>query len=350
MQKVVLLKKHFHFLKSEKKLADSAIRQLIILTLIPRSPAKLSTGEIHNKVLNAGFKVSAKTTERDLNALSRFFPVLADESSKPYRWFFDKFEVVDIPRLTPQMALTLSLINKHSQNLLPKNVLSYLTPYFNQANKEMAALSENSLSKWQDKVHVVHNTLSFEAPIYDEEITNQLYLAVIQGKQIKASYHARAKEEREYQLNPISLVFRGQQTYILCTSGDHDTVLQFLVNRFRKVSITDQDVHPNSQAIDIQAYLNQGAFGMLKSNKKLKLVARIQKKKGWHLHETPLSKDQEIIDDQDESFLLKATVADSHHLVWWILSLGDRIEVLEPASLRENIITNIKNTFKQYSI
>lgn len=332
-------------------MADSAVRQLTILTLIPRAPATISTGEVHQKVLDAGFQVSSKTTERDLNALSRFFPVtIESESSKPYRWYFDKFEVIEIPRLTPQMALTLSILNKHSQELLPKNILNYLLPYFKQAEKELAALSDNSLSKWQDKVHVVHNALTFEAPIQNDEVTNQLYLAVIQGKQIKASYQARGKEEREYQLNPLSLVFRGQLTYILCTSGRHDTVLQFLVNRFRTVEIIDQNIHENSLMIDIQDYLNQGAFGMLKSNKKQKLVARIQKKKGWHLHETPLSKDQEIIDDQDESFLLKATVADSHHLLWWILSLGDRIEVLEPASLREDIITNIKNTFKQYSI
>lgn len=329
-------------------MADSAVRQLTILTLIPRAPATISTGEIHRKVLNAGFQVSAKTTERDLNALSRFFPVLADESSKPYRWHFDKFELIDIPRITPQMALTLSVMNKHAQNLLPKNVLSYLAPYFRQAEKELAELSDNSLSTWQDKIHVVHDTLSFQPPVCDDHIQNQLYLAVIQSKQIKASYQARGKEEREYQLNPLSLVFRGQLTYILCTSSGHDTVLQFLVNRFRSVEITDQSLHENSLTVDIQAYLDQGAFGMLKSNDKIELVARVQKLKGWHLHETPLSKDQQIIEDQDDSFLLKATVADSHHLLWWVMSLGDRIEILEPLYLRVDVINNAKNIIKQY--
>ena len=220
----------------------------------------------------------------------------------------------------------------------------------NALEKELAELSDNSLSKWQDKIHVVHDTLSFQPPVYDDHIQSQLYLAVIQSKQIKATYHARGKEEREYQLNPLSLVFRGQLTYILCTSSGHDTVLQFLVNRFRSVEITDQSLHENSLRIDIQAYLDQGAFGMLKSNDKVELVARIQKLKGWHLHETPLSKDQQIIDDQDDSFLLKATVADSHHLLWWIMSLGDRIEILEPSSLRDIVITQIKDMAKKYGV
>lgn len=332
-------------------MADSAVRQLTILTLIPRGPATISTGEIHRKVLDAGFQVSAKTTERDLNALSRFFPVMTeDESSKPYRWFFDQFEVIEIPRLSPQMALTLSLIKKHSQALLPKNVIDYLSPYFEQAEKELTILADNSLSRWQDKVHIVHDALSFEPPVYDDEITNQLYLAVIQEKQIKATYQARGKEQREYQLNPLSLVIRGHLMYVLCTSSGHDTVLQFLVNRFRSVKITDLNLHINSLNIDINAYLNRGAFGMLKSNSMLKLVARVQKLKGWHLHETPLSKDQEIIYDQEGSFLLKATVADSHHLVWWIMSLGDRIEVLEPSSLRDIVIAQVKEMAQKYGV
>ncbi|UZE94814.1 helix-turn-helix transcriptional regulator [Alkalimarinus alittae] len=332
-------------------MADSAVRQLVILTLIPRAPASITTSDIYRKVLDAGFNCGRKTTERDLDALTSFFPITTiDESSKPYRWCFDKFEMIEIPRLTPQMALTLSLINKHSQNLLPKNALDYLSPYFKQAEKELASLSDNTLSKWQDKVHVVHNTLSFEPPIQKDEITDQLYLALIQGKQVKATYQARGKEAREYQLNPISLVLRGQQTYILCTSSRHETVLQFLINRFSSVEITDQKIHENSLKIDVQAYLDQGAFGMLKSKEKLKLIARVQTLKGWHLHETPLSKDQEIIHDQDDSFLLKATVADSHHLVWWILSLGDRIEVLEPASLREVLVGQVKGMAARYGV
>jgi len=66
--------------------------------------------------------------------------------------------------------------------------------------------------------------------------------------------------------------------------------------------------------------------------------------------DSTLSKDQQIIDDQDDSFLLKATVADSHHLLWWIISLGDRIEVLEPSSLRDIVITQIKDMANKYGV
>lgn len=310
----------------------------------------LSTGDIHKKVLDAGFEVSAKTTERDLNALSRFFPILADESSKPYLWYFDKFEVVDIPRLTPQMALTLSVMNRHAQNLLPRSVLKYLEPYFKQAEKELTSLNDNILSRWQDKVHVVHDALSFQPPICDDEISSKLYLAVIQGKQIKATYHARGKDEREYHLNPLGLVFRGQLTYILCTSSHYDTVLHFLVNRFTSVLITEQDNPIKSQNVDIKAHLDQGAFGMLKNDEKIKFVAKINRVKGWHLYETPLSEDQVITEDQQDSFLLEASVADSQHLLWWVMSLGDKIEVLEPSSLREEIKIQIKKLAQQYKL
>ena len=56
-----------------------------------------------------------------------------------------------------------------------------------------------------------------------------------------------------------------------------------------------------------------------------------------------LSADQLIIDDRDDSFLLTATMVDSSHLLWWVLSLGDKIEVIEPLSLREKVIEQVAN-------
>lgn len=330
-------------------MADSAIRQLTLLTLIPRSPGRLTTGELHKKISEAGFDITPKTTERDLNALSRYFPILSDESSKPYHWYFDPLDIIDIPGLTPQMALTLNVLRKHSQSLLPKNVVDYLEPYFKQADKELKSLSNNILSSWNRKVHVVHDNLSFEPPKYNEEIVNCLYLSVIKGKQIKAQYHARGKDKKEYQLNPLSLVFKGQLTYLLCTSGQHDTILHFLINRFIAVEVSEDNIPEHCNDIDIEAYLAKGSFGMLNSDKKLELTARIKNIKGRHLFETPLSSDQEIIQDRENTFLLKASVADSRHLLWWLMSMGDDVEVIEPISIRDELISNASRVLEIYN-
>jgi len=71
-------------------MADAAIRQLVILSMLPRSPRMLSTPEVYERVKNAGFSVTAKTVERDLLSLERHFALLCDQESKPYRWSFQE--------------------------------------------------------------------------------------------------------------------------------------------------------------------------------------------------------------------------------------------------------------------
>jgi len=248
------------------------------------------------------------------------------------------------------MALTLHLVSQHAHSYLPENVASYLEPYFFRARKVLDGLSDNELSTWKNKVHVVHDWLTFQPPEHDEAITSSIYKAVMSEKQILAKYQPRGKEPKDYVLNPISLVFRGQITYLLCTVGDHENVLIFQLSRFSNVDVSENSITEASRKVDIKAFLDQGAFGQFNTDKKIKFVARINKTKGTHLRETPLSVDQVIIHDRDDSFLLTATMADSSHLLWWVLSLGDKIEVIEPLSLREKVIEQIASMVYVYGL
>lgn len=329
-------------------MVDSVIRQIKVLALIPQLPASTTVSEVHNEIKNYGFEVTAKTIERDLIALSRFFPITAVECSKPYRWSFSEIKMESILNLSLEMALMLDLVKEHSQGLLPAFIFDYLSPYFKQADKELSALSSNSLSSWGDKIHLVHDSLSFQGPKQDQVITNKLYSAVMQEKKIVANYCARGKTAKEYLLNPLGIVLKGSLTYLVCTSGEHENLLQFLVNRFNSVEVMNEKILESIQCLDVKEYIEQGGFSILRSSEKIKFVARITKIRGWHLFETPLSEDQEIIEDQEDSFLLKATLADSQHLLWWVLSLGSRIEVIKPESLRNLVIGQMNEMVKQY--
>ncbi|MGV1098738.1 helix-turn-helix transcriptional regulator [Thiovibrio sp. JS02] len=59
------------------------------------------------------------------------------------------------------------------------------------------------------------------------------------------------------------------------------------------------------------------------------------------LQETPLSNDMKIR-QKNNRLWVGCTVVDSWQLHWWILSQGDNIEVIAPASLRSSIIEDIR--------
>jgi len=329
-------------------MVDSVIRQIKVLALIPQLPESTTISEVHNRINEYGFEVTAKTIERDLNALSRFFPITTVESSKPYRWSFSELKIDAIVNLSLEMALTLDIVKEHSQGLFPRNILNFLSPLFEQADKELSALSKNSLSNWRDKIHSIPGSLVLKNSQQDEKLVDKLYASVMQEKKIFVNYRARGKDARDYTLEPLGIVLRGSLTYLIGTCIEGGDILQFLVNRFNSVEVLKSKISELSQKIDVKDYIDHGALEILRSPDRIKFVARIRKLRGWHLYETPLSEDQEIIEDQKDSFLLKATVADSQHLLWWVLSLGSRIEVIEPESLRNEVISQMNEMVKQY--
>jgi predicted DNA-binding transcriptional regulator YafY len=69
---------------------------------------------------------------------------------------------------------------------------------------------------------------------------------------------------------------------------------------------------------------------------------------GNHLFETPLSSDQTLTDQVDGTVRLVATVPHTLQLGWWLLGLGDGVEVIKPESLRTQMISNIDKMQDRY--
>lgn len=60
---------------------------------------------------------------------------------------------------------------------------------------------------------------------------------------------------------------------------------------------------------------------------------RIQKPNGFHLLESPLSKDQEMIELDDE-YEITATVVDTEQLNWWLRGFGDAVRGVKKNTLK----------------
>jgi len=85
------------------------------------------------------------------------------------------------------------------------------------------------------------------------------------------------------------------------------------------------------------------------SGKAITLKARIKDDRQalYHVSETRIAEDQ-TIEQIDDGYLLTARTRETIELKWWILGMGDRIEVIEPASLREEIHRTLSSTLKNY--
>src|ERR1700690_4118538 len=136
---------------------DTLLRQWQMLREIPRYPAKITAGQIRDRLVAAGFDVTKRTVERDLASLSVVFPLLLDDRDKPFGWSWKKDAVpLDVPGLGNGEALAFNLVEQYLQGLLPHAILAQLAPYFRMAGQRLAGLPKvRSVQTWPDKARGV---------------------------------------------------------------------------------------------------------------------------------------------------------------------------------------------------
>lgn len=328
----------------------SAIDRLLeILKRLPSKGPGITAGELVNWLRQEGYDVSKRTVERDLADLARHFPVYCNAKSKPYGWYWTAGEAPDLPGLTVADALSLYVVEELLRPLLPGAVLESLTPRFRQAKKKLTGMTSSSPNaRWLDKVCHVQPALPLLPPKIEEGVLEMAQDALLADLQLEISYQRPdAEEPQSLRLHPLGLVQRGPVTYLVATAFDYTDVRIYAVHRIREAKIQKLPAR-RPEGFSLDEYIRQGGmhFG---SGKEIKLVAEVTEWLAAILMETPLSEDQDIREDGEE-LRLTATVDDTWQLHWWILSLGDDIEILKPTAMRKMICTKINEAGLMYKL
>ena len=71
-------------------MSDSVLRMIKMTERIPRYPSKVTANQIQDFLKNLGYSISLRSVQRDLNELSRLFPIECDDKSIPFGWSWKK--------------------------------------------------------------------------------------------------------------------------------------------------------------------------------------------------------------------------------------------------------------------
>ena len=329
---------------------DLLLRQWTMLRMIPRFPRKVTAREMMGRLEDQGFKVTKRTIERDLQWVSTIFPLVSDEREKPYGWSWSKdAPTFDLPGLTANEALTFKLAQQHLRRLMPTKMLLQLAPYFAAADKRLSEISQdNNKSDWQHKISVAPAWQPLIAPEVDADVLAIVESALLENRQIKLSYATR-KERAEYTAHPLGIILRGQMTYLACTLFNYSDVRLLAIHRIQYAEmLLEAGMQPDNFTIQDYAESSALGFGLgFDENQAIDLIVKFNKEAGLHLLETPLSANQTVEETKD-SLLLKAQIADTPQLRWWLLGFGGQVEVIGPANLREFMIAQVNNLERIY--
>ena len=332
-------------------MTDPLTKQWFILRMIPKYPRKIGTREIKNRLLTEhDIGTTIRTVQRDLNYLSGVgcFPI-SNDSNKPNGWFWDKdAEVMDLPGMDPQTAMTFRLANEFLSKLLPKATLKYLKPHFDRADEVFRNIPKNKYAKWVSKVRVVPDWLPLPPPEIKTKTQEAVYEALLEGKRLEITYKKPNQKTNSYDIDPLALVFRGRVTYLVCSLWDYDDIKHLAMHRIKKATMLDKKMRiPKGFNLDEHISVKE-MFHVPLSDKKIRLRAIFHGYDADHLKESPLSKDQKLTKKNNGSVLLEATVKSTSQLRWWLMGFGDAVEVLGPKALRNEFAKMAKRLESYY--
>ncbi len=166
-------------------------------------------------------------------------------------------------------------------------------------------------------------------------------------RQCTVTYHRKdAESPDEYPINPLALVQRGSLIYLICTIKTYADIRILVLHRVLSATLLGTPtVH--LPGFDLDEYLARGAFGW-GAGQIIQLKALFTTEAGNHLHETPLSIDQEISQASDGRLRVTASVPDNKQLLWWLLGFGDGVEVEAPKELRDTIKLSLASAARRY--
>lgn len=323
-------------------MSSTAIRYLTMLRMVPRYPKSITTTELAQRLEEHDFSVTMRSIQRDLEKLSTDFPLMVDESARPFRWSFDREASMDIiPALDLPAALTFELAKAYLTPMLPPRALSHLEPHFNEAHRALSR-DRNPLGQWPNRVRVINRGLGGRRPDIDADVLETVTEALLREYQCKLTYQARSwPEPEEIRVHPYGLIFRDPNVYLIGTIEGREGVRQLVLHRATTGEIIEEAVE-RPDDFDLDLYIHSGAMGILKSDKPVFLKLRCDKPALNHLIESPLGLDQLVTEDDDQTFELSVTVGDTQDLRWWLTAQAVHCDILEPNWLREEITKTLE--------
>lgn len=318
----------------------------ILANHLPKNRTGKSSKQLRDALAAAGHDVSKRTIERDMEELSRIFPIDRNMASKPFGWRWMGASPFEILGMDLTEAVSLGLMEDVLRQIMPPAFLSALEGKFSLAREKLAALPKIPHARWKDVVRYVPPGMPFIPPILAPGVLATIQEALLHQRQLQVMYlKAGAKEAKEYTLHPLSLIQQGSRSYLVATAFGYETPYQYALHRMASATLLDEKLK-RPKGFSLDAFIASGAtqFG---TGENITLQATVSDELALLLEETPIAKDQKIITRVGVR-TLTATVPDSWNLHFWILSQGPEITVLKPVSMRKKVVSCLEKTLKNY--
>lgn len=277
-------------------------------------------------------------------------------SGKTARFYIEPSFSIDV--LNEQTVFFWEMLDKYTANYLPVSFKQKITDKLTQLDRqEKDRFNQSSLGHWQD--HLISLPSVVQAPKLDSKVLASIHQALLQSRQLRIRYQNKWEvKPTQRVVYPKGLIFIDNMIYLtgFNPADDHidDEVLlkahrNFAINRIIEAKVIDKPI-PDWVGRDAFSLERLRKLGKLEptDDTQIKLIIKVQRYACQHLYERPLSADQNIAMIDDTWNQVSATVANTHRLQDWLVSMSQLSVVIEPLELKTVIFERLQSALALY--
>jgi len=323
--------------------ADNALlRHLKLLRMLSIRRQGLTIRE-----MSAEFQISEKTIRRDLEVFAAagfaFKETTEDRGRKSFQ--------LDACHATPQIGFTFdeALALCSVRHLLGPLSGTFLGTAARSAIKKVRACLGRDVTRYIEKMLPrLHATaIGNEDYARKADILDQLLVGMEDRRVVFITYQSqRATEPVTYDIHPYGITLHRGALYLVGKAVEHDEIRHWKVGRIEaaEVNVMQFTMPANFQLDQHLA----GCFGIVHGQEDVHARIRFSKAVARQIAEATWHPSQIQTTQADGSLLAEFRLNSTVELKQWVLSFGLHAEVLEPKTLRAELVSELKQLLEEY--
>lgn len=315
-----------------------SLRLLQLLRMLPRRK-----GNNHSTVsaLSTHFNTTQRTIYRDIQILQEAGYAVQNDRNGYYLMTSDQNAPVD---LTSCELLSLVCASRWAQEAVPGAFQDDLEDIINKLAAACGTREalEITLDR-SDGISIQPHFTDGQAAISNMSTALK---ARREGRKLRGEYHIPDRDEiLERVMHPYEVVCRGQAHYLVAWCELRGELRTFRLDRFRNLHILNEDAQI-PEDYDLARHFS-GAWEVV-GGRAQEVVMHVKGKMARRLQALIVHPSQQVTTLADGMLELRFKVAITEELVNWVMSLGAEGLVIQPGTLRQQVLAKVRKIVANY--
>jgi len=298
----------------------------------------LSTSEIQKKLEKCGFSVERKALYDDLQTLEDFGMDVQKLKARTNLYFVgvNNFELPELKLLVDSVQSSKFITEKKSEELIRK--LEKLTSRYNASLLQRQVFVSGRVKTSNEQIYYNVDAIH-EAISKNRKICFKYFEWTVDKKQ------EFKRNGEEYVQSPVGLSLVDNNYYLIAYSSKYDKIIHFRVDKMSGIRVSEEMAEKPDGKFDIAEYTNK-TFNMF-GGKSERIEVLVHNSLIGVIVDR-FGKEVSTIKADDEHFIAVLSVNASPQFYGWLLSLGDKIKVISPQRVVDEVKNYTKTIFDMY--